>query len=191
VRGELKQLVRAIGDCSRCPFVDKPFLLYRVYEQWVPKKVKLLLVAESPPPGPKGDFFYNLALPDRLRRNMRAILGLPVGEKEVPIWLKRAGAFLTCAVKCRPLQGGAGYRDERTIRLMALRCARTLALEIKALRPEKVLLMGRVAELAANVLGLEAYAVFPHPNFIIRFKRELMAELRAAIFNALGIPWPS
>ncbi|HDI02003.1 MAG TPA: hypothetical protein ENF78_06225 [Candidatus Bathyarchaeota archaeon] len=188
VKASLKGLVEAIGNCSRCPFIDKPFLLYGVYENWLPRKVKVLLVAESPPPGPKADFFYNLALPDRLRRNIRTILGLPIGEKEVPAWLKNAGAFLTCAVKCRPYQGRATYRDEKAIRLMAIRCAPILALEVKALRPGKVILLGRIAEAAASVIGLEPYARLPHPNFMVRFRRDLMPEARATILSALFDP---
>jgi len=190
VKGRLRRLVEAIAKCSRCAFIDKPFLLHDVYGTWVPRKVKLLLVAESPPPGPKEDFFYNLAVPDRLRRNMRAILGLTIGEREVPAWLRGAGAFLTCAVKCRPLQGGTCYRDERTIRVMALRCAGILRLELSALRPEKVIIMGKVAEAAANMIGLEPYAKFPHPNFIIRFRRDLIPTVRETIFEALGLSRP-
>ena len=184
-RPRLEELLAALRSCGRCRVLGRPFLAHRVYELWLPSRVELLLITESPPPGRKADFFYNLSRPDRLRRNMRAILGLEVPEREVPAWLREHGVFLTNAVKCRPPAGERGYRDERLLRQMALRCARHLALEVAILRPKHVMALGRIAGLAAEACGLELYAAFPHPNYVVRFGRHLIPSLREAIFKAL------
>ncbi len=187
----LSELLEALKACKRCQVVDKPFLAYYVYELWLPGEVRLLLIAESPPPGQKEDFFYNLNRPDRLRRNLRAILGLPPGEDvSLLAWLKEHGIFLTSAVKCRPPAGARSYRDERALKRMALNCAPLLAREIEVLRPGHVMALGKVAELAAGALGLELYAAFPHPNYVVRFRRDLMPALREAILEAVRLKGP-
>jgi len=184
----LDEFLGELRACSRCPFIDKPFLLHDVYGSWVPDEVELLLITESPPPGPKPDFFYNLGRPDRLRRNLKAILGLGVPERYVPAWLKDHGAFLTNAVKCRPVRPGGKPRDEGLLRRMALNCSPILAHELGVLRPKKVLVLGRIAQLSSEALGLRPYAVFPHPNFVVRFRRDLIPIMREAIMKALSGP---
>ena len=181
----LSELLEALAACDRCPALGRPFLEHDVYGRWLPERVRLLLITESPPPGRKPDFFYNLARPDRLRRNMRSILGLVIPEREVPGWLKEHGIFLTNAIKCRPPAGRQSYRDERLLRQMALSCSRLLALEIAVLRPERVMALGRIARLAAEACGLELHASFPHPNYVVRFARHIIPSLREAIFKAL------
>ncbi len=185
MRPRLEELLAALRSCERCRVLGRPFLAHRVYELWLPSQVELLLITESPPPGRKADFFYNLSKPDRLRRNMRVILGLEVPEREVPAWLREHGIFLTNAVKCRPPAGERGYRDEKLLRQMALRCAHHLALEVAILRPKHVMALGQIAGLAAEACGLELYATFPHPNYVVRFGRHLIPSLREAIFKAV------
>ncbi len=184
----LGELLEALEACRKCDFIDKPFLVHGAYEWWLPGEVKLLLIAESPPPGQKPDFFYNLGAPDRLRRNLKAILGLEVPDTEVPRWLRESGIFLTSAVKCRPIRPGGWARDERLLRQMALNCTAILDLELRALRPKKVVVMGKVAELASGTLGLRPYRTFPHPNYIVRFRRELIPAVRKAVFDAISDP---
>ncbi|RLI08278.1 hypothetical protein DRO32_02520 [Candidatus Bathyarchaeota archaeon] len=184
----LEGLVRELGTCSRCPLVDRPFLIHDAHRRWAPPALKLLLITESPPPGRKQDFFYNLGRPDRLRRNLKAILGLGVAELQVPSWLKEHGAFLTNAIKCRPIRPGGRARDEGLLRRMALNCSAILARELEVLRPRRVMVFGRIAQLSSEVLGLEPYAVFPHPNFLVRFRRDMIPAVREAIFRALSGP---
>ncbi len=184
----IEELVEAIRSCRRCVFTGKPFLAHEVYERWLPKRVKLLLIAESPPPGRKRTFFYNLDVPDRLRRNMRAILGLEVPDHGVLSWMKDSGIFLTAAIKCRPIRPEDKARDERLLRHMAFCCSDILALEVKVLKPEKIMLMGRIAELAAKMAGLRPCEVFPHPNYVVRFRRDLIPVIREAILRAISCP---
>ena len=181
-----RTLEEAIRACGKCEVLGKPFVEHAVYRLWLPREVRLLLVAESPPPGQKEDFFYNLDRPDRLRRNLRAILGLELGDAGLLEWLREHGIFLTGAVKCRPRRPERGYRDERLLKRMALNCSDVLALELELLKPERVLALGRVARTLIEHLRPDVPVdFFPHPNYIVRFKRDVMPALREAISRAL------
>ncbi|MCS7131952.1 MAG: hypothetical protein NZ934_04415, partial [Hadesarchaea archaeon] len=94
-----KELERRVSSCHRCTFVDKPFLLHRVYS-WLPRRVRVLAIGESPPPGEKVGSLYCLETFDRLRLSLKLILGVE-GEREVLETLKGSSAFFTAAVKCR------------------------------------------------------------------------------------------
>lgn len=180
-----KKLERAVASCRRCPFVDQPFLLDRVYS-WLPRRVRVLAVGESPPPGKKVGSLYHLETFDRLRLSLSLIL--EVGMDEVLETLRRHSIFFTAAVKCRP-------PDRKSIEGMRKNCVPLLREELEILRPERVVAMGRFASASiCELMGLSPPSdqrkiswtrvggkeIFftPHPNHLFRFRRELCPEVR-------------
>ena len=142
-----EELAELIERCAKCDFVDKPFIRYRVYERWLPERVDVLVVVESPPPGEKEDFFYNLSKSDRLRRNLKLLLGLEITDEDLLAWLKERGVFITDAIKCRPVK--RALRDVRLRVRMCLSCLYILEREVELLRPRRVIVMGETAQLAS------------------------------------------
>ncbi|MHC1586026.1 MAG: uracil-DNA glycosylase family protein, partial [Candidatus Hecatellaceae archaeon] len=142
------KLESLISSCQRCTFIDKPFLKYGAY-RWLPAKVKVLAVGESPPPGKKESVFYNLEGFDRLRLALKLILNI-WDDRGVLETLKENEVFVTAAVKCRPPGFGA-------IPKMRLNCTRILAEEIRLLKPRRLLAMGRTASASiSEILKVEA-----------------------------------
>ncbi len=193
---EAKRLEAAVGSCRRCRFVDQPFLLDRVYS-WLPRKVRVLAVGESPPPGRKAGSLYHLEAFDRLRLSLSLILG--VRMEEVLETLRRHGVFFTAAVKCRP-------PDRKSIEGMRRNCVSLLRGELEALRPRRVVAMGRFASASVcELLGLcppddqrtlswtragEREVFFtPHPNHLFRFRRELCPLVREVLLGGSD-PFP-
>ena len=180
-RSLLQELVKR---CTACDFIDKPFLKYKVYDRWLPDITKLLIVVESPPPGRKETFFYNLDRWDRLRSNLSKILGIGNGGIELLIWLKERGAFLTDAIKCRP-------PSKAQIPRMYRLCSRILAKEIETLHPQALLLMGTTAKrtlrLALDEIDWLPTTIMelPHPNHVIRFRRDLIPKIRETLIHLL------
>ncbi len=154
----------------------------------MPERVNVLVVVESPPPGEKEDFFYNLSKGDRLRRNLRALLGLEMADEELPAWLKERGVFITDAIKCRPVK--RALREVRLRVRMCLNCLFILKREVELLEPGRVVVMGETAQLASAFLGLKGVVVFPHPNRMMRFPREIRPVLGEALKRALGLFLP-
>ncbi len=188
-QGLMEQL---IASCGRCHVVDKPFVKHKVYS-WLPSKVEVLAVGESPPPERKDNVFYNLKLFDRLRLSMKLILNIE-DDRDVLRQLKKSSTFLTAAVKCRP----PSLKDLQSMRR---NCAYTLREELKLLKPESVVAMGTTASASiAEILGLKPpqrldgvfqveagslkVAFTPHPNYIFRFRRDLAPKLRALLLQA-------
>ena len=181
-------LEELVASCRRCPHVGKPFVEHQVYRLWLPEEIKLLIVTESPPPGQKEDFFYNLSKPDAMRRNFMVILGLEgMSDTEVPRWFKGRGAFITNAIKCRPIRPEGRYRDPRLLTEMTLNCTHVLELEVELLRPKKIIAMGTYAQLSVSRLGLPHEKLY-HPNYLARFRRDLIPSAREAILRALRDP---
>ncbi|MEM2674340.1 MAG: uracil-DNA glycosylase family protein, partial [Candidatus Hadarchaeales archaeon] len=187
---EVGKLERAVGSCRLCRFVDQPFLLDRVYS-WLPRKVRVLAIGESPPPGRKVGSLYHLGSFDRLRLSLSLILG--VGMEEVLETLKRHGVFFTAAVKCRP-------PDRRSIEGMRRNCVPLLQKELEILRPRRVVAMGRFASASiCELMGLpppedlrkiswtkmvDGEIFFtPHPNYLFRFKREMCPQVRKILLR--------
>ena len=183
-----KRLESRIASCRRCPFVDKPFLLHRVYS-WLPSRVRVLAIGESPPPGRKEGSLYNLESFDRLRLSLSLLLG--VRMEEVLETLRSSSIFFTAAVKCRP-------PDRRSLEGMRRNCVPLLKGELELLRPERVVAMGRFASASVGeILGLRppedlrgvvkerkgGMEVFftPHPNYLFRFGRDLIGEVRKTL----------
>lgn len=186
-----RELEESVSRCSRCAFVDKPYVKHRAYLNWLPSKVRVLAVGESPPPSRKESFFYNLSAFDRLRLSMKLITSFSGGDEGLLKSLREHGVFVTAAVKCRPL-------SRREIPWMRGRCVFILKRELELLKPEKVVAMGSTATLSLlSALGLKhrpsirnleelSYnglkAVFtPHPNYIFRFRRDLAGEVMARL----------
>lgn len=180
------ELRMALSICSRCRIVDRPFIKYEVYERWLPDHVNVMLIAESPPPGFKDSFFYNLGGGDRLRSNLRLILGLSLSDGELLKWLKGSKVFITSAIKCRPPRGAKQYRDETILKEMARRCSSLLKMEVEALRPAHVVALGRVAALSASYAGVKIESAFPHPNYLVRFNRGLMPRVKEVLSRLMG-----
>lgn len=190
-----RKLERAVGSCRLCRFVDQPFLLDRVYS-WLPERVRVLAIGESPPPGRKVGSLYHLEGFDRLRLSLSLILG--VRMEEVLETLRRHGVFFTAAVKCRP-------PDRRSIEGMRRNCVPLLQGELETLRPRRVVAMGRFASASVcELLGLsppddqraiswtrvgEREVFFtPHPNHLFRFRRELCPWVREVLLGAPALP---
>ncbi len=163
------KLNRLVAECNKCSFVDKPFIKFNVYTTFLPPRVRVLIVVESPPPGFKDNFFYNLSLWDRLRNNFKLILGLRnISDSEFINYLMKNNVFLTDAIKCRPLS-----KDD--IPSMRENCVYILLNEITILKPEIVVAFGKTATRSLKELKPKIHVgtilKFYHPNYIVRFER--------------------
>ncbi len=168
----IKAVEDAVSSCRTCLFVDKPFIKYGVYRERVPVETRVLVVSESPPPGYKEDYLYNIGCRDRLRIVLAKALG--VREDEVLSYLYDNGIFWTTAVKCRP-------ESKRNLEFMRKNCVRMLKLEIEVLKPKVILCLGEVAwrsisELI-NVIDAGVIVKWHHPLYIARFRRQSLSLL--------------
>jgi len=177
-------LEKEIQSCRLCRYVDKPFLKSSAY-CWLPERVRVLAIGESPPPGKKESSLYNLKVFDRLRLSLSLILGVETGR--VLGTLKEAGVFFTASIKCRP-------PDRKSLMGMRRNCVPKLADEIRLLAPRRIVAMGRFAsssvceilklapppslhEISAiRSRGVEIFFT-PHPNYVFRFARTLAPQL--------------
>lgn len=176
---QLNYFTFKIKECKLCNFIDKPFLIFDVYKKMLPEKTKILIVVESPPPGKKEDFFYNLQKFDRLRRNFEIIFR----TKDIISFLKKKGIFVTNAIKCRPLRGKKSYRDEKILFEMAENCSKFLKEEIGILKPEHIIAMGKIAKFSLSLIKMKPDYIFPHPNYLVRFKRKELEKIREKILS--------
>ena len=190
----ISRLEDLVKRCEVCSFVDKPYLKQAVYRMWLPKKVKVLIVVESPPPSRKENFFYNLSMFDRLRLSMKTILSLEdLDDREFLCLLRERGVFVTNAVKCRPM-------DRVLIPEMRRKCVHILEREIRLLKPKRILAMGKTAVSSiseifglrkpSSVTTVKEYSledikvvIAPHPNFIFRFRREISGRIKPLIMG--------
>lgn len=184
------KLTELIASCKACSTVDKPLIKYGAYTKWLPERVKVLAIGESPPPGCKETVFYNLGLFDRFRLSMKLVLGLNDDEGILKLF-KSKGVFVTGAVKCRP--PSRDFLEE-----MRKRCVSLLRAELELLKPNRVVAMGKTAAASiSELLGVKRsfkvdelfelkqgnlHVVFtPHPNYIFRFRRDLAPKLKALL----------
>ncbi len=176
----VEKLQEIVCNCTRCVdhVVDRPFCKFRIYENWLPEKVTKLVVSESPPPGKKEDFLYNLGRFDRLRRFLSKIFQVP--EQELLKLFRDFEIFWTMAVKCRPI-------SKVSLRTMVKNCTHTLRLEIDITRPKLVILLGNTAKEAWKLLNLQNRDIevrhFYHPLYIARFRRDLVEELKRVLLD--------
>ncbi len=176
---------KIILSCDKCStVVDKPYVLYNPYRRYLPNRVRLLIISESPPPGHKRDFIYNLESRDRLRNVMSRIL--EVRDVELPEYLKNNGIFWSTAIKCRPL-------DKRYLEDMRKKCVDILRHEIELLRPNAILALGRVAWRSIDeclrdspMRSITVYRHY-HPLYLYRFRRDKLCEIRNLIIRILNI----
>lgn len=173
----------AIASCGRCKFVDKPPCLHRVYERFLSPRLVTLVISESPPPGPKPDYLYNLGGRDRLRSVLARVFG--VDEREVPVFLARHGVFWTTAVKCRP-------PSRADVEPMRARCVSILRLELEVLRPRRVVALGRAAWRSVEEAGASRLLACKHyhPLFLARFMKRGLPELRRCVLGRDGVRGP-
>ncbi len=159
------ELVNALRSCRRCGanVVERSFVVYGVYERWFPSTVRTLIVSESPPPGTKQDFLYNLGHRDRLRKTLARFWNL--SENEVLDYLRRNHAFWTMAIKCRP-------RDRTCIKTIARNCLEILRLEIEIAKPKRIVALGTTASESVKIIAPRTEIVFErHPLYVVRFER--------------------
>ncbi len=178
---DLHEFQRKVCRCDRCGdfVVGRPACRNKIYERYVPKELKVLVVSESPPPGPKPNYLYNLRSKDRLRRVLGEAFGIP--QEEVVDYLMRRGVFWSTAIKCRP-------SNRSSLVYMWRNCAEILAEEIKLLNPPKIVVLGKYAwktvNRALNKIGVSVKLVRDHhPLYMIRFEKHRVAELPRIIFD--------
>lgn len=165
-----------ICSCKKCVVVDKPPCIYRIYDEYLPGKVRVLVVSESPPPGFKSDYIYNVSRRDRLRQVLAVVFGVP--QDRVTDLLVENGVFWSTAVKCRPVS--KGY-----IESMRRNCVDILDLEIKHLTPKKILALGVVAWKSIEELNVEGIPIVKHyhPLYLARFDRGRLPVLKRLILG--------
>ena len=136
--------------------------------------------------------FYNTSRFDRFRECMKLVAGLR-GDEEVLNFFKSRRVFVTGAVKCRPPSRGA-------LEEMRRNCLSKLGAELELLTPRRVVAMGRTAASSVSELlgveppasmveggsvragGLEVFFA-PHPNYLLRFRRDLIPKLRELLLK--------
>ncbi|NPA71058.1 MAG: hypothetical protein GXO26_09650 [Crenarchaeota archaeon] len=170
------KIIEEIEKCHRCEFIDKPYVKYEPYLKYLPDDVRILIVSESPPPGLKDDFIYNLSCRDRLRRVLAYVLN--IDDNHVPTFLKINNIFWTTAIKCRPL-------DRKRIEEMRRNCVQILRKEIEILRPGLIIALGKVAwrsidEISPNVKIVREY----HPLYIWRFQRSRLSVIKYLLMGS-------
>ena len=163
-----------IASCRKCEFVDKPFCTQRVYERFLPKRLRVLVVSESPPPGQKPDYLYNLSHPDRLRRVLAKTFGTQ--EAQLTSFLVKHGIFWTTAVKCRP-------PSKKEVEAMRKNCLEVLRLELEKLKPKRVVALGKVALNSLGELGVTPAGKHHHPLYLARFRRRELGILKDLILG--------
>ncbi len=166
---------REIFRCSACRFIDKPYCIYGPYRRFLPEDVRVLVVSESPPPGKKPDFIYNIQHFDRLRNVLARVFG--VRQEEVPEFLKRNGIFWSTAVKCRP-------PSKSDIEKMRRNCTRILRFEIEVLKPKKIVALGVVAQKSLSEISPDIEIVkHYHPLYLARFRKRELPVLKKLILE--------
>lgn len=167
------RIAEAISKCKLCNYVDKPFIKFKVYQKYAPASVKVLIISESPPPGYKEDFLYNLDHRDRLRRVLCRYLSFENGDKLLEFFKSR-GIFWSVAVKCRP-------RDRKNLSKMYRNCRKIALLEVRLAKPEKLILLGSVAlkqyrSIKSELNYRSEIIVERHPLYVVRFQRYRMED---------------
>lgn len=138
------RLEEIVENCDLCNVVNKPYIQCKVYTYWLPSITEKLVITESPPPGIKENFFYNLNRNDRLRSILKKLLRLEeMSDLKFLQFLKDNRIFLTNSVKCRPY-------SKRDLEDMRRRCIYVLTREIKLMKPQIIIAMGKSAIKSLN-----------------------------------------
>ena len=120
-----------------------PLQRYRAYEKWKSKRVRVLLLAESPPWGDKSAYFYNEQRSGGLSEAVFNQLKIKGESKSTKLCeFKRRQFFLTDTVKCVFDKSQTGFIPQELIRRSA---QEILQEELLALRPKFILALGATA----------------------------------------------
>jgi uracil-DNA glycosylase len=161
LKEEVEGLVDKIKECTLCARFgelikvdDKPYLKFRVYEEWIPEGLRCLFVAESPPPE---GFFYDSRSKSQLRRNLLSLLGIEKGGCEGLEEFRRRGFLLVDAIECRVDK--RGIKGRRSIPTEAIRnCSLILKDKVKLARSRgasRIVVLGSTALKALSLIGFE------------------------------------
>jgi len=154
----MKGLIERIKSCNLCEarFEDlvntksKPYLEFKVYEDWAPGEIKCLLIGESPPG--RDVFFYDHRTEGALRRNVFSLLGINKGGYEGLCEFKRRGLLLTDVLKCRVRKRGRRIPED-----VIKSCLGIFKHEIELLARSrnvgKLVVLGNTALRALKMLG--------------------------------------
>lgn len=150
---EYENYIALVQDCRACVTIkpryaeiintqEKPSIEFEVLKKWIPRKVKCLLIAESPPRKPPL-YFYNDKTMGNLKTELFKLLGI---ESDTILSrlteFKERGFFLIDTVKCRCDKRGRSTIPSPIVRT----CARKfLQNEISFLKPRKICVVGRTA----------------------------------------------
>jgi hypothetical protein len=156
VESEYKKFANQHRSYSDCIVLDRPFPfeLFKVYDEWVPAPVKLLLLAESPPYADYPlSYFYNADYCGNLSTVVFELFQISGESKKTQLerFRDRLGYILIDTLMCAfdtskrniPISL-AEYSGEKIIRQ-----------EIENLRPRSILALGRRA-----LYGLKAFEPF-------------------------------
>jgi hypothetical protein len=142
----LNETLEEIERCDKCCNIypnyaesldprKKACTEFRVFEDWVPDKVRTLFIAESPS-WRKPAYFYNEGVEDSLRASLLGIL--KIGDLKE---FEDRGNFLIDVVKCR-----FNKRGRSIPKTIIHTCSRSyLRREIDAVKPEKIFVLGKTA----------------------------------------------
>ncbi|MEM0355148.1 MAG: uracil-DNA glycosylase family protein [Desulfurococcaceae archaeon] len=189
---EIEKLIREISECSRCGrfVIDKPCLIHDIYRKFMPPKPRALVISESPPPGPKKDYLYNIGEYDRLRQALAKTFEIP--ENEVINYLYNKHVFWTTAIKCRPISEkqleAMGIKinfREKFLETLRINCRKLLDLEIKIIKPNVIVALGTKAKKSLIELNLKPHLSCYHPLYYSR--RGELNKLRSILEKSFEI----
>jgi uracil-DNA glycosylase len=164
-----KELIQRIGKCNLCNNVkfenlvnsrSKPYLEFKVYENWVPDgDIKCLFIGESPPG--RDIFFYDSGCEGPFRRNLLNILQINKSGYEGLCDFKNRGFLLVDVLKCRINKRGGNIP-----KFVIDNCLEIFKFEIELLSTiknvKKFVVLGKTALTALRMLGfneLNGYSV--------------------------------
>ncbi|MEM2025256.1 MAG: uracil-DNA glycosylase family protein [Desulfurococcaceae archaeon] len=158
---ENTDLINLINSCSRCSglIVDKPCIKHGVYHRFMPPNPLILVVSESPPPGFKQDYLYNLEHRDNLRLALSKALN--ISERRVVEYLQSHHILWSTAIKCRPVS-----KDH--LKKMRINCLRVLKVELKNIKPAITVALGKTAQSSFRDLGVKFDYSGYHPLYYMR-----------------------
>jgi len=137
------------GDAINLTYL--PLQRYQVYERWKPKRVKVLLLAESPPWRKRSVYFYNEQRSGGLSKAVFKQLNIKGESKSKKLReFKRRHFFLTDTVKCVFEKPKIGSMPQELVRYSA---REILQDELLALRPRLILALGATALAGLKQIG--------------------------------------
>lgn len=157
--GHMKELIKRIENCNLCEDTrfenlvnskSKPYLEFKVYEDWVPENIKCLFIGESPPG--RGIFFYDYRTEDPFRKNIFSLLEINKNGYDGLCDFKRRGFLLIDVLKCRISKKGKSIP-----KTVINNCLGIFKLEIELLvksrNVRKLVAFGKTALRALKMLG--------------------------------------